>query len=93
LTYLAPGGKIYLHKFMAKLSINSSGCIGCGACETNCPKYFKISAEDGHSHLIDPKKTVEGGMEVLETEFPEEDKAGIDTAVNGCPVQVIEFKE
>jgi len=37
-------------KNMAKPKINEEICIGCGTCESLCPKVFKV--EDGKSHVI-----------------------------------------
>lgn len=33
-----------------KPKINQDLCIGCGTCESLCPKVFKV--EDGKSHVI-----------------------------------------
>ncbi|MFA6383493.1 MAG: ferredoxin [Parcubacteria group bacterium] len=35
---------------MPKPNVNADLCIGCGTCESLCPKVFKI--EDGKSHVI-----------------------------------------
>ncbi len=36
---------------MSKASVNHDLCIGCGTCESICPKVFKVQ-EDGKSHVI-----------------------------------------
>ncbi len=36
---------------MSKPNINHDLCIGCGTCESICPKVFKVQ-EDGKSHVI-----------------------------------------
>jgi ferredoxin len=35
---------------MAKVKVNEELCIGCGTCESLCPKLFKI--ENGKSHVL-----------------------------------------
>ncbi len=35
---------------MPKTKVNEDLCIGCGTCESICPKVFKV--EDGKSHVI-----------------------------------------
>jgi ferredoxin len=35
---------------MAEVKVNEELCIGCGTCESLCPKVFKI--EDGKSKVI-----------------------------------------
>lgn len=32
------------------VKVNEELCIGCGACESMCPKIFKV--EDGKSHVV-----------------------------------------
>ena len=39
-------------------------CIGCGACEGVCPKYWKMSNEDGKATLKGSKKD-ENGKHIL----------------------------
>ena len=35
---------------MAEVKVNEELCIGCGTCESMCPKVFKL--EDGKSKVI-----------------------------------------
>lgn len=35
---------------MAKPVVNQDICIGCGTCESLCPKVFKV--ENGKSHVV-----------------------------------------
>lgn len=56
--------------------INDS-CIGCGTCESICPKVFKV--EDKNDRII---------AVVLEADYATfKDK--IDEAIGACPVQAI----
>lgn len=68
---------------MVKIIIKREDCIGCGACEATCPKYFKL-AEDGKSSLVGGKRNPQGNDEL------EVNEAGCaQSATDGCPVQVI----
>jgi len=40
---------------MPKAKVNEELCIGCGTCESLCPKVFKM--EDGKSHVISEECT------------------------------------
>lgn len=35
---------------MAKVSVDTSTCVGCGLCEQNCPEVFKVEG-DGIAHV------------------------------------------
>lgn len=35
---------------MAKVTVDTSTCVGCGLCEQNCPEVFKIEG-DGIAHV------------------------------------------
>lgn len=35
---------------MAKVSVDTSTCVGCGLCEQNCPEVFKVES-DGIAHV------------------------------------------
>ena len=57
-----------------KVSIDRTGCIGCGMCAATCPEVFRI-AEDGTAEVIaDPSAANE---------------AAVKDAEGGCPVSVI----
>jgi len=36
---------------MAKITVDTNTCVGCGLCEQNCPEVFKIE-EDGVAHVV-----------------------------------------
>ncbi len=58
-----------------KPKVDKDLCIGCGACVFLCPEVFKIG-NDGKSEVIP------------EVDY-KENKAGIQKAVENCPVQAI----
>ena len=35
---------------MAKVSVDSSTCVGCGLCEQSCPEVFELQG-DGLAHI------------------------------------------
>lgn len=35
---------------MAKVSIDTSTCVGCGLCEQSCPEVFEVKG-DGFAHI------------------------------------------
>ncbi|MCX7926773.1 MAG: ferredoxin [Candidatus Omnitrophica bacterium] len=35
---------------MAKVTVDSSTCVGCGLCEQECPEVFKVEG-DGIAHV------------------------------------------
>ena len=55
------------------IKVNEDLCIGCGACESMCPKVFKI--EDGKSKVIS-EDSAGCGCE-------------IEDVVDACPVSAI----
>jgi len=61
---------------MPELKVNQDTCIGCGACESICPKFFKL--ENGKSTVI--------------AQPEESDKSAVEEAVKTCPVSAISFK-
>lgn len=57
------------------VSIDESGCIGCGLCTQVCPEVFEM----GDS----------GVAEVIMEEVPENLEDNVREAADGCPVEVI----
>ena len=55
----------------------SDSCIACGGCEATCPAVFKLEEVDGKMIAV-----------VQEADY-EAEKAKIDEAIAGCPVQAI----
>ena len=58
-----------------KVYVNEN-CIGCGLCESLCPKVFRLN-ENGLACAI-------------ENEIDNEDEVATSEALNGCPVGAIE---
>jgi ferredoxin len=63
-------------------------CIGCGACEAVCPKYWKM-AEDGKSTLSGSKVNPQTGNYEKEVQKPGCNQEAVDT----CPVQCIRIEK
>ncbi len=69
------------------------GCITCGACEAECPDVFSVK---GHSSTI-RGSVREDGIEnenrveksLLKADIQASLSAGIESAAQGCPVEVI----
>lgn len=61
-----------------KLSINRETCIGCGACESLCPKYFKLDDEGKAVPKI--------------KEVSDKDKKAVQEAKDSCPVEAIKLE-
>lgn len=57
------------------VSIDESGCIGCGLCTQVCPEVFEMG---------DP-----GVAEVIMEEVPENLEDSVQEAADSCPVEVI----
>lgn len=62
-----------------KVKVNKDACMGCGACTANCPDVFEYNDE--------------GYAVAKVTEVPEELKAQVNDAKDGCPVEAIEVEE
>jgi ferredoxin len=59
--------------------VDADLCIGCGACETDCPEVFRLE-DDGISHVIvsDPGDELYGCVR---------------EAMDGCPTEAISIAE
>lgn len=62
-----------------KPKVDQSLCIGCGACQSNCPEVFKLG-DDNKSHVIE-------GVDYEKCEDC------IKMAISICPVQAISLEE
>lgn len=60
-----------------KVTIDRSGCIGCGLCASTCPEVFAM-ADDGLAEVI---------------ALPKENADGAQQAAEECPVSVIHVDE
>jgi ferredoxin len=58
-----------------KATIDRTGCISCGLCETTCPEVFGMAAD--------------GYAEVLVESIPASAEASAKEAAECCPVAVI----
>ncbi len=72
---------------MSKIIIEREKCIGCGACVSLCPKYFKMD-DDGKSSLVGGQRDEKNGNDNLETN----DLGCANPAAEGCPVQCIHIQ-
>jgi len=62
-----------------RASVDKSGCIACGLCESICPEVFR-SSEDGTAEVyVDP--------------VPVENEEAAKEAADSCPVSVISIEE
>lgn len=70
---------------MAKIILENSKCIGCGSCETVCPKYWKLG-DNGKIELLGSKRKGDDfELELKEVGCNKE-------AVESCPVQCIKIQ-
>ena len=68
-----------------KIIIELDKCIGCGTCETVCPKFFEIK-DDNKSYL--KKGKTAGNKSELEIR----DIGCVKEAQQGCPTKCIHIK-
>ena len=61
-----------------KVTIDRSGCIGCGLCAETCPEVFKIAGD---------------GLAEAYEQPVEEDKDRASEAAENCPVSVIKTED
>ncbi|MBT4857295.1 ferredoxin [Candidatus Uhrbacteria bacterium] len=72
-----------------KITHDRPSCIGCGSCEYEAPKFWKLDEEDGLSTLIGGKSDERyTTLEIDEMDY-EENK----NACDNCPVNVIRIDE
>ena len=50
---------------MAKVTVDTSTCVGCGLCEQNCPEVFKVEG-DGLAHVTAQSCGIHNLQEVAE---------------------------
>jgi ferredoxin len=50
---------------MAKVSVDSSTCVGCGLCEQSCPEVFEVQG-DGIAHVKAHSCSIHDLQEVAE---------------------------
>lgn len=74
---------------MVKVTLDRSGCIGCGACTSACPKYWEM-ASDGKSMLKGSSEKAKG---VFELDVSGENVECNKGAEEACPVSVIHVKK
>ena len=72
---------------MPKIILERNICIGCGACQAVCPKYWEMG-EDGKTTLIGSQKK-EGEKYELEVKDAECNQQAADA----CPVQCIHIEK
>ena len=68
-----------------KIVYEKGKCIGCGSCETICPKYWKLN-EEGKADLIGSANQPNGDQELIIKEI-----ACNKDAADSCPVECIKI--
>ncbi len=68
------------------MKIDREGCISCGACWTSCPEFFEENPDDGKSQVKAAHRQEKGPGEGT---VPKELEDCVQSAAEGCPVQVI----
>ncbi len=71
-----------------KIEHDRPNCIGCGACASVAPAFWKMSDTDGKSDVIDGKAT-KNGEEIILEERELEELGPNKEAAEVCPVNVI----
>ena len=69
-----------------KVTIEREECISCGACYADCPEVFEENEEDFFSQIVEDYQ-VDGQLGVGEVPGDLEDC--VQTAIEGCPVEII----
>lgn len=64
---------------MMKAFVDKDSCIGCGLCESICPRVFRMNDE--------------GFAEAIETEPDDSEKENVREAQSQCPVEAIKVEE
>lgn len=68
------------------ISQQRSKCIGCGACVSASPKYWKMNNNDGLADLIDGEASENG---IVTAKVDEVDYEQNKKAADVCPVDII----
>jgi Ferredoxin len=63
---------------MKSVTIDRSGCIGCGLCAGTCPEVFRIAADGQAEVYAQPDASTE---------------SAVREAADGCPASVIQVEE
>ncbi len=71
-----------------KIEHDRPGCIGCGACASVAPEFWKMSDADGKSDLIGSNE-IKDGATIVKEELEMEDLKNNREAADSCPVNVI----
>jgi ferredoxin len=73
-----------------KVNVDREECIACGACWEDCPKVFEEAETDGLTQIAEAYR-VKGELGV--GQVPGELQACVQTAADGCPVEIIHVEE
>jgi len=69
-----------------KVTIDRPECISCGACWEDCPEVFEENEADGLSQIVQAYRV---GGDPAVGQVTDELQACVQTAAEGCPVEVI----
>ena len=75
-----------------KIEHDRPGCIGCGACASVAPEFWKMSDADGKSDLIGSKETKEEAN-IIKEELELVELKSNKEAADSCPVNVIHITD